>query len=125
AVSILVPVLLLFCAFTLLYWLVPHAEVKFRHLWLGALVAAVLFEAVQLLFAVYVANLGHYSKTYGALGGIIAFLFFIYIAANMVLFGGEVAKEYIDLRAGAKPAEEAQTSEPKRDLIEQAKDFAK
>jgi membrane protein len=123
--SVAVPMLLLFFAFSLLYWLVPHAEIKLRHLWPGALVAAVIFEATQLLFAVYVANLGHYSKTYGALGGIIAFLFFIYIAANVVLFGGEVAKEYIDVKAGAKPAEEPETSEPRRDLIEQAKEFAK
>jgi membrane protein len=123
--SILVPGLLLFIAFSLLYWLVPHAEVKLRHVWLGALFSAVAFEAVQLLFAYYVANLGHYSKTYGALGGIIAFLFFIYIAANVVLLGGEVAKEYIDVKEGAKaPVDEAQP-QPKQSLLDRAEDFAK
>ena len=123
--SVLVPILLLFGAFTLLYWLVPHAEVKLKHVWPGALAAAVIFEVVQLLFAFYVANLGHYSKTYGTLGGIIAFLFFIYIAANVILLGAEISKEYIDITAGTKPEQDPETAHGKRDLLGQAKDIAK
>lgn len=121
---LIIPPAISFVAFSLVYWLVPHAEIRLKDVWLGALVAAVLFEIVQLGFAFYVANLGHYAKTYGALGGVIAFLFFIYISANLVLFGGEVAKEHIDLEAGTKPiAEPMQQPQENQSLGQRAKDL--
>jgi membrane protein len=106
---VVVPTAILFCAFSLLYWLVPHAEIRLRDVWFGALVAAIAFEIIQLLFAYYVANFGHYNQSYGALGGVIAFLFFIYLAGGITLFGGEVAKEYIDVLAGVQPEQQPQT----------------
>ncbi len=122
--SILIPTLLLFCGFALLYWFVPHAEIRWNQVWYGAAVAAVLFEIVQLLFAYYVANFGHYNQTYGALGGAIAFLFFIYIAANITLFGGEVSKEYTDVVTGMKPATDPKQTGPKQSPLEQVKGMA-
>lgn len=119
--SFAVPALILFCAFSLLYWLVPHAEIRLKDIWLGALTAAVGFEAVQLLFAYYVANFGHYNQTYGTLGGIIAFLFFVYLGGNIILLGGEVAKEYIDATAGLEPmVAQPEEPQPKRSLQQRA-----
>jgi membrane protein len=123
--SIVVPTLLLFFAFTLLYWIVPHAEIKLRLVWPGALLAAIAFELVQLLFAYYVASFGHYAQTYGALGGIIAFLFFVYVASNIVLLGAEVSKEYIDVVSGAKPAVDPPQPKRQQSVIEQAQALAK
>lgn len=98
-----VPPAISFLAFSLTYYIVPHTKVHGRDVWLGAFVAAVLFQLIQIGFGVYVANLAHYSRVYGSLGAVIAFLFFMYISANILLFGGEVAKEYADLRAGVRP----------------------
>jgi membrane protein len=123
--SIIVPVVILFCAFSFMYWLVPHAEIRFKNVWLGALTAAVAFQLVQLLFAFYVASFGHYAQTYGALAGIIAFLFFIYLAASIILLGGEVAKEYIDVVTGAKPAVEPKQPGPKQSPLQQAEGAVK
>ena len=66
----------------------------------GALAAAAGFEAVQYGFSLYVTYFGHYNKIYGSLGAIVAFLFFIYLASSVFLFGAEIAAEYPRLRAG-------------------------
>jgi len=45
------------------------------------------------LFAVYVANFGSYNKTYGSLGGVIAFLVWLWITNIAILLGAEFNSE--------------------------------
>jgi membrane protein len=55
-----------------------------------------------------VANFSHYNKTYGSLGGIIAFLVWLWISNVAVLFGAELNAELErgrQLQAG-QPAQE-------------------
>src|SRR4030095_15931774 len=52
----LVPVAITTVAFFLIYRIIPHREVPWRHALLGAGVAATLFEAAKELFAVYVGH---------------------------------------------------------------------
>jgi membrane protein len=82
-----------FLAFLFLYWLLPNGALRLRFLWPGALVAAVGFEAAKLGFTLYLANFGNYDAVYGSLGGVIVFLFWVYLSANIMLFGAEVAAE--------------------------------
>ncbi len=92
--AVLVPLSLSFAVFLVLYKVVPAVRTRFRHIWPGALVAAVLFEIVKNGFAFYLSNFGNYDAIYGSLGAVIAFLFFIYISANILLFGAEFASEW-------------------------------
>ena len=82
-----------FVAFLFLFWLLPNRDLRLRHLWPGALVAAIGFEAVKIGFALYVANFGNYDAVYGSLGGVIMLLFWVYLSSNIMLFGAEVAAE--------------------------------
>ncbi|HEU5417686.1 MAG TPA: YihY/virulence factor BrkB family protein [Streptosporangiaceae bacterium] len=95
---------LLFATFAFLYRIVPAAPTRVRGIWPGALAATAGFEALQYGFSVYLAHFAHYNKVYGSLGAVIAFLFFIYLASMVFLFGAEVASEYPRLRAEAHPA---------------------
>ena len=95
-----VAVVLLFGTFLFLYRFVPAAPTRLRGIWPGALAAAAGFEAVQYGFSLYLTYFGHYNKIYGSLGAIVAFLFFIYLASSVFLFGAEIAAEYPRLRAG-------------------------
>jgi membrane protein len=70
------------------------------HVWPGALLAAVLFEIAKAGFATYLAHFARYQVVYGSLGGVIALLFWVYISANILLYGAEVAAEYGHLRRG-------------------------
>ena len=38
-------------------------------------------------FSWYVANFGRYDKTYGALGGVVGFMTWIWLSVMVVLFG--------------------------------------
>lgn len=90
------PVLLLVVAFmfSILYWTAPNVRhAGFRWLTPGGLVAVILWIIASLAFAFYVANFSHYNKTYGSLGGIIAFLVWLWISNVAVLFGAELNAE--------------------------------
>ena len=82
-----------FLAFLFLYWLLPNSHLRVRYLWPGALLAAVGFEVVKLGFAFYLASYSHYDVVYGALGGLITLLVWVYLSANIILFGAEVSAE--------------------------------
>lgn len=95
----LAAVAVIFATFLFLYRFVPAVETRLREIWPGAIVAAVGFEFVQYGFSVYVAFFAHYNRIYGTLGAVVAFLFFVYLASAVFLFGAEVASEYPRLPA--------------------------
>jgi membrane protein len=105
------PVLVVVVAFmfAILYWTAPNVRMQgFRWITPGGIVAVVLWIIASLAFGFYVANFSHYNKTYGSLGGIIAFLVWLWISNVAVLFGAELNAELErgrQLQAG-QPAQE-------------------
>lgn len=93
ATTIATTLFLSFLAFSLLYWLAPNRSVRFRYLWPGALFAAVAFEGLKYGFTVYLTNFANYEIVYGALGGVVVLLFWVFLSANIVILGAEVANE--------------------------------
>jgi membrane protein len=90
------PVLILIVSFlfAFLYWAAPNVRhPKFRWVSPGGLVAVLLWIAASAAFAFYVANFGSYNKTYGALGGVITFLVWLWISNIAVLLGAEFNAE--------------------------------
>ena len=85
-----VPTLVSTLAFLLLYKLVPHTRVLWRHAIVGAIVAGLLFEGAKELFAIYVANVPGYNVLYGAFVTIPFFLIWVYVSWLVVLFGAEL-----------------------------------
>lgn len=116
---LLVPVAMSFCAFMFLYWVVPATKARPRDVWLGALVAALLFEASKVGFSIYVENFGNYNVVFGSLGAVVAFLFWVYISGNILLFGAEIASEYPRVMRGDYDEEDEQeSSEPIRARVQ-------
>ena len=83
-----------FIAFALLYWLVPATHVRLRHVLPGALLAALLFEALKLAFSVYLEHFTRYDLIFGSLGAVVAFLFLVFLGANTLLLGAEISASY-------------------------------
>jgi membrane protein len=89
------PVLLIMFSVMLavLYWASPNARHRFRWVTPGGVVAIVLWLIASGLFAVYVANFGHYNKVYGSIAGVIIFLVWMWISNLAILMGAEFNAE--------------------------------
>jgi len=59
----------------------------------GAIIATVLFLAVSSLFSLYVSEFASYHKTYGAVGSVVALLFWFYYSSFVILVGAELSAE--------------------------------
>jgi membrane protein len=80
--------------FSVLYFAAPNVKQPgFRWITPGGVLALVVLLVASALFAVYVANFSSYNKTYGTLGGVIAFLVWLWIANIAVLLGAEFNAE--------------------------------
>jgi membrane protein len=68
------------------------------------------------LFAFYVANFSSYNKTYGALGGVIVFLTWLWITNIVILLGAELNAEIErgrQIQAGMRPEDREPFLEPR------------
>ena len=88
------PLVVDFLAFSAIYRLVPNTVVSWRDVWPGALLAAVLFELGKNVFLWYLTERANYTLIYGSLASVIAFLFWAYLSALILLIGAELAAEY-------------------------------
>jgi len=120
-VPFLAPAVFSFLLFLLLYRYVPRVGLGFHDVWPGALLAAVLFEALKNGFAIYIDNFGNYDLAYGTLGGILLFLLWTYLTASILLLGAELASEYPRVRDGSY----VEAGGPRQPLRQQALEFVK
>ncbi|MCD4690841.1 YihY/virulence factor BrkB family protein, partial [bacterium] len=80
-----------FLLLLLMYRGVPAAVVRWRDAAVGAVAAAVGSLAVTELFTVFLASgLNRYNLVYGSFGAVIAFLFWVYMVSNILLFGAHL-----------------------------------
>jgi membrane protein len=86
----IVPVTVTTIAFFLIYRIIPHRQVPWRHALFGAAIAAVLFEAGKDLFTLYVSYAPTYSLVYGAFAAVPIFLVWVYLSWLVVLLGAEL-----------------------------------
>lgn len=75
----------------LIYKLLPNAKVQLRAALIGALVAAILWEASKWGFRFYVQRAVGYSALYGSLGLVPLFLLWMYVTWMVILFGLEIS----------------------------------
>ena len=102
---------------SLLYYVSPNVKQRgFKWVAPGALVALVMWLVASVAFAFYVANFGSYNKTYGTLGGAVAFLVWLWITNVAILFGMEFNSERersVELREGVPGADREIQLEPR------------
>src|SRR4030095_16437660 len=82
--------LLAVVVFTLLYVIAPARRVKWRHGFIGGLLAAAAFELSRAIFAWYVANSPTYEILYGALAAVPIFMLWVFVFWMIVLAGAGV-----------------------------------
>lgn len=91
ALSLLVPLMLTWAGFLLLYIVIPSAPLRLRPALLASLTVAATWEFVKIGFEWYVANVASYGKLYASLSVIPVFLLWLYVGWVIALLGFEVA----------------------------------
>jgi membrane protein len=117
--SYIIPWGLNFITFMVLFRMVPQRRVTFFDVWPGAVLVTALLELLKIGFNFYVTQVAHYSYTYGSLAGVVVFVFWLYLAALVILFGGEVSSVWAEMRGEKRPTKLARQgklaqAEPKR-----------
>jgi membrane protein len=79
---------------SILYWASPNVKhPRFRWVSAGGILGVVVWLLASAAFALYVANFASYNKTYGAFGGVIVFLVWLWISNIAILLGAEFNAE--------------------------------
>ena len=86
----LIPPVMIFIVFTLVYWIVPDLKIRFKSVIPGAVFATVGWIITSFGFAFYVGNYGGYSNTYGSIGAIIVLMMWLYFSAIILMLGGQI-----------------------------------
>jgi membrane protein len=86
--------------FALIFKYVPDVDIRWKDVWLGAFVTALLFTIGKLLIDLYLGKAG-VGSAYGAAGSLVAVVVWIYYSAQIFLFGAEFTKVYAET-AGSK-----------------------
>ena len=86
------PVMLELAAFTIVFRLVPHRSIKWRHAFAGALLSMLLFESLKSGLGLYLGSFStSYEKIYGSLAAAPIFLLWIYLGWVSILLGASFA----------------------------------
>jgi len=81
----------------LIFYFVPNAAVRFRDVWVGAVLTGLLWRIALAGFSRYVRDLNRFS-VHGSIAAVVVFLVWIYICAVILLYGVEVTAANARLR---------------------------
>src|SRR3989441_13177191 len=96
--------LLIALVWAVLYQILPDVPRRFRFLTPGSVVAVAVWLIASWGFSFYVLHFGEYSKTYGAIGGAVVMVIWMWISAMVLLTGALINAGLEDLSRRAPPA---------------------
>lgn len=82
----------------LIFYFVPNAKVRFRDVWVGAVVTGLAWRGALAGFSWYVRDLSRFDKVHGSIAAVVVFLIWIYTSAVILLYGVEVTAANARLR---------------------------
>jgi membrane protein len=91
-IGLVVPILLIFIAFWVIYRVVPNRPITWGEVLPGAIAAALLWTVLRFGFTYYATNIANYDSAFGPLSTGITLLVFLYFASVIVLLGAEFAR---------------------------------
>lgn len=79
--------------FTLIFKVIPDADVRWRDVWVGAAVTALLFTIGKMLLGLYLGS-SSVASSYGAAGSVVAYVVWVYYASQILFLGAEFTQVY-------------------------------
>jgi membrane protein len=84
----------------LVYYFVPNAKVRFRDVWIGALVTGLLWKVTIEAFSWFMGDMSRFTRVNGSIAAVVVFLVWVYVQAAILLYGVEFTAAYSRLRRG-------------------------
>ncbi len=94
--NFLVTMAILTGLFAAVYKWLPDVRIRWREVWVGALITALLFSVGKSLIGMYLGRAAP-GSVYGAAGSLVAVLIWIYYTSLVVLFGAEMTQVYASM----------------------------
>ena len=84
--------------FALMFKILPDAKIKWKHVWLGAILTGVLFTLGETALAFYFGKTNPASG-YGAAGSVILILLWVSYSSMILFFGAEFTAAYANMHS--------------------------
>jgi membrane protein len=93
--NLFISLLVTFLLFMMIFRILPDVHIEWRHVWVGALVTAVLFVLGKYLIGLYLGT-SSLSSTYGAAGSLVILLLWVYYSSQILFLGAEFTQVYLN-----------------------------
>jgi len=116
ALNFIITLSILSFIFALMFKFFPDAQIKWRHVWIGAVVTALLFEIGEFALGLYFGK-AEPGEGYGAAASIILILLWVSYSSMIVFYGAEFTKAYANEIDGAvRPDENARRDKERKQV---------
>lgn len=95
AINIAISLAFITVIFALMFKVLPDATVKWRDVWIGALITTALFVLGKYLIGFYLGS-SQIGSAYGAAGSLVIILVWVYYSSAIFLFGAEFTYVYAE-----------------------------
>ena len=102
ATNVLVSLGVVTLLFAMVYQVLPDVRLRWRDVWVGALVTAGFFSIGKQLIGLYLGT-STLASSYGAAGSVVVVLVWVYYSAQVVLLGAEFTRYYVEWFRGQPP----------------------
>jgi membrane protein len=85
--------------FAAIYKILPDAKLRWKDVWFGAAVTALLFTIGKFLIGLYIGQ-SSIASSYGAMGSLVVFLLWVYYSSAILLFGAEFTRVWTERHRG-------------------------
>jgi membrane protein len=87
----LIPFMLIWAMFLILYMVMPNTNVKLSSAMIAAIIAGTMFQLAQWVYLYFQIGVSRYNAIYGSFAALPLLMFFMHTAWLIVLFGAELA----------------------------------
>lgn len=113
---------LLTLIFAAIFKILPDAKIRWKDVWVGAIITALLFVAGKFLISFFIGN-SAITTSYGAAGSVIVILLWVYFSTIIVLLGAEITQVYArEAGQNIEPAGHAVRVQTKEKIIQKGED---
>ena len=88
--------------FAMVYKVLPDVRLRWRDVWVGALVTAGFFSVGKQVIGLYLGT-SSVASSYGAAGSVVVLLIWVYYSSQIVLLGAEFTRFYVERFRGEPP----------------------